>query len=331
MSRLKPCMPENNNEKVENLSNETINLSNETINLSNETINLSNETINLSNETNNLSNETNNRCEFCLNIFFSKYTKNKHQLNCKDRNDPIRNLEIEKGIKPPIAICKTECRFCNHDFFNTSSLHRHFNVCKKRENYFNQLKEIQPQQNIQTQINNINNFNAPVSNNITINLIGNESTSHIDIQKIINNLRMLNGNYGDKHIYLQAGEMVVNFDEILREVPENQNMYLPNERSIYTEEKIETGWEKKEREQSLNKYFKNSAKLLYDSKESIDTINKKVFKQKSNIKVFDEVKQFSEKGFEHENAVSGEFYQGEQKLIRSKYKIGRLKNRITGF
>ena len=29
------------------------------------------------------------------------------------------------------------------------------------------------------------------------------------------------------------------------------------------------------------------------------------------------------------NAISGEFYQGEQKLIQKKYKIGRLKKRVT--
>ena len=70
--------------------------------------------------------------------------------------------------------------------------------------------------------------------------------------------------------------MVINFDDLLREAPENRNVYLPNEKSIYTEVKTESGWEKKERDQTLNETFKNSAKLLYDTKETIDNTNKKL-------------------------------------------------------
>ena len=54
-----------------------------------------------------------------------------------------------------------------------------------------------------------------------------------------------------------------------------------------------------EREQTLNETFKNSAKLLYNSKDSIETVNKKVFEKKRNNKIFTEVKKFSEDGIDN--------------------------------
>ena len=41
-----------------------------------------------------------NNCSFCLNKFCNKYTKNRHELICPDRNDPIRLLEIKIGVDP---------------------------------------------------------------------------------------------------------------------------------------------------------------------------------------------------------------------------------------
>jgi hypothetical protein len=267
-------------------------------------------------------------CEFCLNTFFNNGNLKKHKNNCKLKDDPIRLLEIENKIIPKLPEIKTECRFCNKNLSRSTTLNGHLLICKKREEYHNELLKTKESTGKITQINNINNFNAPV-NNITINLIGNEDTSHIDIHKIINNLRQLKNNYGNNHLYLQAGEMVISYDDLLREVPENQNMYLPNDRSLYTEVKTEVGWEKKEREQSLNECFKNSAKLLYNSKESIESVNKKVFEYESSNKIFTEVKKFSEKGFKHEHAKQESIYSEDQKTIKSKFKIGRLKNRVT--
>ena len=232
------------------------------------------------------------KCKFCFNTFSNNSNLKRHEKICKECDDPVRLLEIEKDIKPKEPLTKTECRFCNCDFSRIDSLKRHFKNCKEREEYHQEL--LKRKENNQTIINNntTNNFNAPV-NNITINLLGNESTNHIDIHKIISKLRTLRNNYEDNHIYLQAGEMVISYDDQLREVPENQNIFIPNEKSLYAEVKTEVGWEKKEREQSLNESFKNSAKLLYDAKESIQSVNEKVFKFKSNQKVFKEVGKFA--------------------------------------
>jgi hypothetical protein len=312
-SRIKPCTPIKNTQNCNNILG-TPKINSETPKINSETPKINSDSPKINSQ---------NNCNYCLNTFSTSWYKNKHQETCTFKDDPVRLLEIQKEINPRTASSKTECRFCNHDFSRIDNLHRHLKVCKEREDYHNQLLKTESRCIIQNQTNIQN------QNNITINLIGNENTSHIDIHKIIDNLRKLNCSYGDSHLYLQAGEMVIGFDDLLRENPENRNIYLPNEKSIYTEVKTDSGWEKRERESSLNESFKNSAKLLYNTKDTIENTNKKVFEKKRNNEIFHEVKHFSEKGFEHENASSGEYHQGEQKLIQKKYKIGKLKNKVT--
>jgi hypothetical protein len=273
-----------------------------------------------------------NKCGYCLYSFCNNYSLRRHQENCKSKDDPVRLLEIEKGIEPCLAASKTECRFCNKLFFNTSKLNKHNLNCKDRKKYHDELLNKPTRKStIGNNINVNNNYinNGTINNSITINLLGNEDTSHIDIYKIIENLRKLNNEYGNEHIYLQAGEMVINYDEILREVPENKNLYLPDDRSIYAEVKIEDGWKKMERENVLNTSFKNSAKKLYESQESINSVNEKVFKTKSIQNVFKEVGEFSKKGFKHNSASSvvEEYNQEDKKKIYKQFKINQLKKK----
>ena len=79
--------------------------------------------------------EEKNKCNFCFNIFFNNSSLKRHQLTCKEKNNPIRLLEIENDIKPKEPLTKTECRFCNKVLFNTSKLNGHLLICKKREEY----------------------------------------------------------------------------------------------------------------------------------------------------------------------------------------------------
>ena len=65
-------------------------------------------------------------------------------------------------------------------------------------------------------------------------------------------------------------------------VSPNKNIIIPNSKCLYTEVKTEKGWEKKETGEALNKSFKNSAKNLYNSKQSIESTNPKVFAVKQN-------------------------------------------------
>jgi hypothetical protein len=79
--------------------------------------------------------EEKNKCNFCFNTFFNNSSLKRHQLICKEQNNPIRLLEIENDIKPKEPQTKTECRFCNKVLFNTSKLNGHLLICKKREEY----------------------------------------------------------------------------------------------------------------------------------------------------------------------------------------------------
>ena len=326
VSRVRPCVKKVEESILQNPKINSNNLSNTSINSSNTSINSSNTSIDLSNTSINSS-----KCEFCLNSFYNKYTKNKHQLICKYRDDPVRLLEIKVGIIPPETFVKTECRFCNHDLLRIDNLHRHFKVCKERKEYHEKLEKRENESkqiiNNNNQITNNNTTNNNITNNqnnfngpVIINLIGNETNAHINLENVLNNLLRLQNKHGDDHIYIQAGEMVVSYDDLLRKIPENQNVIVPNFKSPYVEVKTKTGWEKKETDDVLNETFKNSAKLLYDSEESI---------KKNNQKVFKEVGKFAKIGFKHENADRESVYTGQKKKIQTLYKINLLKNRKT--
>ena len=271
------------------------------------------------------------KCEYCLNQYSRKSNLKKHQEICKFREDPVRLLEIKSGINPCSVQSKTECRFCNHDFFNVSNLNRHLKVCEDREDYHQML--ILKQERIQQQIinnttnnttnnNTINNFNGPT----IINILGNEDTSHIDILKIIGNLRALNSNYENHQIYLKAGQMVISYDDLMRENPENRNIIVPSAKSLYTEVKTENGWEKQEIDEALNNSFKNSAKKLYDTKNSIIAVDKRVLREDENNQLFKEVKLFAKTGLNYKNSTYR--FGDDDRKIRSRYKIGKLKDRI---
>ena len=79
------------------------------------------------------------KCNFCFNTFFNNSSLKRHQLSCKEQNNPIRLLEIKKDIKPKEPLIKKECRFCNHDFSRINNLNRHLLICKEREEYYNEL------------------------------------------------------------------------------------------------------------------------------------------------------------------------------------------------
>ncbi len=272
-------------------------------------------------------------CMFCLSTFSTSWYKNKHQNICKMKDDPVRLLEIENGVDPPTAVCKTECRFCNKDFCRTSNLNKHYLVCKERKDYLDNLnyhqKQVQITNNNIVNNNIVNNTTNNNNVNIIINILGNEDTSHIDIERIINNLRDLQNNYESNQIYLKAGQMVISYDDLMREVPENQNVIIPSSKSIYTSVKTENGWEMKETDEALNRSFKNSAKKLYETKESIEAVNKRVFQDKSNKKIFNEVEQFAKSGLKHTNS---QFYEpNDQRKLKSSYKISKIKKKKCDF
>ena len=81
-------------------------------------------------------------CQFCLQVFKSKWYKNLHEKGCKQKNDPVRCIEIEKRITPTIPENHLQCRFCNYIFSRTVSLNKHTPICKSREKYLTYIREI---------------------------------------------------------------------------------------------------------------------------------------------------------------------------------------------
>lgn len=120
-----------------------------------------------------------------------------------------------------------------------------------------------------------------------------------------------------------AGNLISSFDNYIRENPENNNLIIPDSKCLYAETKIEDGWEKTSIDRSLNKAFKNSAKELYTRKEEIDSSNNRVFTSGTNKEIFSEVKQFSNKGFNHYHS------QDDLRQVKTSFKISKLKNKKT--
>jgi len=275
----------------------------------------------------------NKRCKYCFCVYSTTFYKNKHETICKLKDDPVRLLEIECNVDITFPESKDECRFCNKMFFNIQSLNRHISTCKDRSEYHqnlieyreNQSKSQVPQTQIINNNNTVNNntVNNTVNNNLIINIVGNENMDHVNVEQIIDILRKIDKEYDHSHIYLKAGKFITSFDKLLCEKEENRNVIVPNSKSLYSEVMTPTGWVKESVDDSLNRSFKNSAQKLYDTKDSIEEYNDKVFKAERNVKVFTEVKQFANKGFNH---YSPSCNPDDKRKVKSGYKIAKLEH-----
>jgi hypothetical protein len=143
----------------------------------------------LINHINNNSDIYKGKCKWCL------HEDKSHEDTCKLKNDPIRTLEIEKGVQVTLPDSNTQCRFCNKSFLK---LNRHLSTCKELQKYKLQL---QSQPNVTTN----------VKNNIIINLDG----GGIDLLKIINLMDKLSIKFGDENVYLKIKDVMISYKEFL--------------------------------------------------------------------------------------------------------------------
>lgn len=262
------------------------------------------------------------RCNFCLCSFSSAKYKNKHETICKLREDPVRLLELDLCITAQAHECKTGCRFCNKILSSVAKLNYHYISCQKRIDYLENLRKTAKGKESVI----INNYttNNTVNNNIIINIIGEENLDHITPKRIIDMLRNIDNQHEHQQYYLKAGILINQFGELVCENPTNRNLIVPYANSFYAEVKTANGWKKTEINDSLNQSFKNSAKQLYATKDSIDEFNSRVFDFDRNIEVFSEVRQFASKGFNHQ--PEGKNMDDERQKIRSGCKIAKLKD-----
>ena len=305
-SRSRPCT-----DICSEIGDDTLekNLQKQSKNLQEQSKNLQKQSLNLQKQSSSIS----LKCEFCLNTFSNKYTKKRHLVNCKIKEDPIRLLEIQCSVEPELPDTKTECRFCNKIYNNISNLNKHLNMCEDRKEYHGRL--INQITNINN--NNCNNTNTNCNNTNIILNFGQEKLNHIQTENIINLLRNIRKEFGDSQVSLMAGNFVDSFDNYIREIPENQNIIIPHHKSTFGNIKMETGWKKMSADRCLNRAFKSSANELYNRKEEINNHNKEVFKSLTNKQIFSEVKQFGITGLEGNS--------DEIRQIKTTFKIGKLK------
>jgi hypothetical protein len=330
MMRLKPCIgfiqknPDDTPSKNLQDHSKNFQIDNKNFQIDNKNFQIDNKNFQIDNK---------NKCCFCLNTFCNKYTKNRHETICSDRDDPLRLLEIKIGVDPKAPPSKTECRFCNNDFSRRDYLKKHIKNCKEREEYHQKLlnKEKMEQQIINnTTINNNtvnNNINNGTVNNININVFGQESTEHLKVENLIQMLRDLSQDYNKDQVYLSAGEFINLVNRYIREVPENDNFNIPDPKGLYAEIKTSKGVEKVSIDRYLEKSFKSSAKTILDKKDSINEQNERVFKSETNKEIFSEVKGFAKDGFRHTSRRCI----GTPRQVRSGYKIGMLKKEEIDF
>jgi hypothetical protein len=186
--------------------------------------------------------QNNQNCMYCLNSFSIKTNLKKHHTICKFREDPVRLLEIERGIKPEAPPSKTECRFCNRDYLRMDNLHRHLKGCKDREDYHKALiKQGQQQQQQCTVINNTI-YNGPVNNTtnttntintININNFGEETLDHISNRDFLLFLKKYYKSINNSENKLLVGNFLIDFEKMISKDPSNQNAWITNVKSDY--------------------------------------------------------------------------------------------------
>ena len=227
MSRKKPCLPE---EKIQKNEKHPVFSANHSFSSANHSFAAE------------IHSSGDKKCMFCLNQYSTKYNLKNHLNVCKYREDPVRLLEIEKGIKPEAPPSKTECRFCNRDYLRSDNLHRHLKVCKDREDYHQIL--IKQGESKCTIINN-NTYNGTVTNNtnttnntIIINNFGEETLDHISNREFIS---FINDFYkkaklsinDENESKLVLGNFLIGFEKMISRYPSNQNSHITNIKSEF--------------------------------------------------------------------------------------------------
>jgi hypothetical protein len=329
-SRIRPCVKENNVNNFQTMckiinptQNSTLSTQNSTLSTQNNTLSTQNSTLSTQNST--LSTE-NNTCKYCLHTFTRIDNKNRHFLNCKYIDDPIRLLEIENDIIPELPDSTTECRFCNKIFCRAGVLNKHITNCKEREVYHKILIKEKEQKTV-TIINNNNCTNNNTNNNITNNnnLILNfgQTNDTTNIGELIGTIRNVTKEYKNDQdqIYLMAGDLITRYDKMLMRTPENDNLRIHDSKCLYAEIRIPGGWEK-EPFGVLNSLFKDRASQLYNKKEEINNHNERVFKNKIVDGMFSEIDNFAGRGFRHS------YNPTDLRTVRTNFKVSKLKNKI---
>ena len=179
--------------------------------------------------------------------------------NCKEKNDVVRNLEIQLDINRKEIHNEHECRFCNKIILNRNNFSRHVRTCKEKEIYRQDLeKQIKERMNnntvskTTTQTYNIN--NGTINNQsytININCIGKENMTYITVQDL---KQIWNKRKTDEEGFAK----IINLIHAHKDHPENHNIVYTNLKSNTALVKLEEGFEYKNINQVLKDVSTNT-------------------------------------------------------------------------
>ncbi len=207
-------------------------------------------------------------CVYCLISFKTKQNKNKHENNCKYKNDPIRLLEIEKGIEPKIPENRLECRFCSKIFSRSDNFNRHIPTCKDREKYLKTLEK--PQSPLSTTINN-NNNNTTFNNCFFV-----INSNDLDIEEYLYCMKTAADEYNRSDIPKIAGESLCLINkQLIKKNPDNKFITFPHLNSMHANQKTSEGTEMITVEKGFNRILKNTSKCILNHGKEIDDYDRK--------------------------------------------------------
>ena len=139
-------------------------------------------------------------CVYCFRINSTKSNFNKHSKICHEKDDYVRNLEMQLDTLPTKQIHDKECRFCHREFSKKGHCTRHIKTCKAKQAYREKLetqleaklkKSAKQPQTINNTTNNIGTVNVLNVSAETLRKFGEESTGHITnayLRKVIGRL-----------------------------------------------------------------------------------------------------------------------------------------------
>ena len=263
-------------------------------------------------------------CQYCVKSFYNVKNKNRHILRCPQRDNPVRLLELSRSIDPVKPDHPTDCRFCQKSYSRRSLLNRHIGVCPSYMDYHENLLKTQVPVAI-TNNNTTTTNNNNTNNIVNINILGQENMDHVQIERVIDLFRTISKEFGYSRICLTAGNLINSFDRYIRETPENQNIIIPDSKSLYGTVRTPLGWEKVSADDCLNTAFKHTAAELYNRKEAMGSYNDKIFKSVNNNIVFNEVRDFAKNGLT--NSVNS----SDLRQIKTSFKVAKLKDRVVEF
>ena len=206
----------------------------------------------------------------------------------RDNRDLDKHLLRKIPCKEPLS--EFQCKFCYLPFTRINNKNRHEKICKERN----------------------------LNESILILNFG-ETDDKITLEEIIDELRIIVKTYDPTQTYLMAGDLINRYDRQLLKTPENNNLVIPDSKCLYAEIKSDIGWEKVPIDNVLNTSFKDRASKLIIKQPDIDNHNKRVFKSATTKRIFVEIKQFANKGFN--------YYQhgDELRKVRTSHKINKIK------